>query len=61
MELAKVNLKLLTERVNKRLTTSYDDPYISRVRRGMGGSPALQDVVQQEEAKILREAIEAKT
>jgi hypothetical protein len=61
MELAKVNLKILTERVNERLGTRHDEPYMSKVRSGIGGAPALQDVCRQEEAKMLREAAEAKT
>jgi hypothetical protein len=59
MELAKVNLKLLKERVNKRLSKNYDEPYLSRARSGKAGSAALQDIVHQEEAKILKEAAEA--
>lgn len=59
MELAKVNLKILTERVNDRLGTRHDEPYMCKVRNGKG-NPALRDVVRQEEIKILREAADAK-
>ncbi len=61
MELAKVNLKILTERVNRRLQTRHDEPYMSKVRGGIAGSPSLKDVCRQEEAKILLEAAEQKT
>lgn len=60
MELAKVNLKILTERVNDRLGTRHDEPYMSKVRAGNAGSPSLRDVCRQEEAKLLREAAELK-
>ncbi len=60
MELAKVNLKILTERVNERLGTGHDEPYMSKVRGGSAGSPSLRDICRQEEAKLLREAAEAK-
>ncbi|MEO7426331.1 MAG: hypothetical protein ABI036_14170 [Fibrobacteria bacterium] len=60
MELAKVNLRILTERVNKRLKTKHDEPYMSKVRGGIGGSASLQDVCRQEEARMLREAADSK-
>lgn len=59
MELAKVNLGILTQRVNKRLGTRHDEPYMSKVRRGEAGSSALQDIVRQEIAAMLSEAAEA--
>lgn len=60
MELAKVNLKILTQRVNVRLGTGHDEPYMSKVRGGNSGSPSLRDICRQEEAKLLREAAELK-
>lgn len=60
MELARVNLKILTERVNERLGTRHDEPYMSRVRAGASGSAALRAIVREEETKMLREAAEAK-
>jgi len=59
MELAKVNLGILTDRVNKRLRMAYDYSYMSKVRGGSGGSPSLRDICRQEEAKIFREAADA--
>lgn len=59
MELAKVNLKILTERVNRLLGTSHDEPYMAKVRQGNAGSAALRHVVQQETAAMLQEALDA--
>lgn len=59
MDLVKISLKVLTERINCRLGTGYDETYLSRVRRGIAGAPALQDVVKSEEARILQEAADA--
>ena len=59
MELAKVSLRILAERVNKRLGTKHDEPYMSKVRRGEAGSPALQDITRQEIVAMLNEAAEA--
>lgn len=60
MELAKVNLKVLTERVNELLGTGHDEPYMSKVRAGNAGSAALRAICRQEETKMLQEAAEAK-
>jgi hypothetical protein len=59
MELAKVNLTVLTARVNRVLGTSHDEPYMSKVRAGNAGSAALQKVTRDEIAKMLQEAAEA--
>lgn len=59
MELAKVNLKILTERVNRLLGTGHDEPYMAKVRAGNAGSAALQKVTRDEIAKMLCEAAEA--
>jgi hypothetical protein len=59
MEIAKVNLKLLTIRVNRLLGTSHDEPYMAKVRQGNAGSAALRHVVAQETASMLAEAAEA--
>ncbi len=57
--LANVSTSLLRERVNKRLGSKHDLSYISLVKHGRRGSPALRDVVRQEMAKILDEAAAA--
>jgi hypothetical protein len=59
MILAKVNLKILTERVNRLLGTSHDEPYMAKVRQGNAGSPALRHVVAEETACMLQEAADA--
>jgi hypothetical protein len=59
MVLAKVNLKILTERVNRLLGTSHDEPYMAKVRQGNAGSAALRHVVAQETAAMLAEAADA--
>lgn len=59
MELAKVNLKILTERVNRLLGTGHDEPYMAKVRQGNAGSAALQKVTRDEIAKMLQEAATA--
>lgn len=59
MEKAKANLALLTDRVNDTLGTGYSYTYISSVRGGKSGAPALRRVVHQLEAEILREAAAA--
>lgn len=59
MQLAKVNLKILTERVNRLLGTSHDEPYMAKVRQGQAGAPALRHIVAEETATMLQEAAEA--
>lgn len=59
MQLAKVNLKILTERVNRLLGTTHDEPYMAKVRQGQAGSAALRHVVAEETAAMLSEAAEA--
>jgi hypothetical protein len=60
MELAKVNLQILATRVNSRIGSRHDAPYMSRVRAGSCGSAALREIVRQEEEKMLREEADAK-
>lgn len=59
MVLAKVNLKILTERVNRLLGTSHDEPYMAKVRSGQAGSAALRHIVAEETAAMLQEAADA--
>lgn len=56
MENAKASLKLLTDKVNEALETHHSETYVSSVRGGRRGSPALRRIVHQIEAEILREA-----
>lgn len=59
MELAKVNLNILTERVNRLLGTRHDISYMAKVRQGSAGSSALQKVTNDEIAKMLQEAADS--
>lgn len=59
MEIAKVSLEVLTQRVNAILGTTYGSNYLSQVRLGKAGSAALRKVVREETAAMLQEAAEA--
>jgi hypothetical protein len=59
MQLATVPLEALTQRVNKRLGTSYKPQTISTARNGNGGAAALVEIIRQETAAMLQEAADA--
>jgi hypothetical protein len=57
--LVKVDAQALADAVNLRLTRNYSASYIGSVLAGNKGSAALQDVVSQENARIIRQAAES--
>ena len=59
MELATVSLEVLAKRINSLLGTTHSTTYISGVRNGNAGSPALRHLVQEATATILQEAADA--
>ena len=59
MQLATVPLEALTERVNKRLKTSYKPNTVSTARTQGVGHPGLIHAIQVETAAMLTEAAEA--
>lgn len=59
MEIANVSNRLLTQRINESLGTNYGESYISKVRLGKDGAPALRKLVREETAKMLQEAADA--
>jgi len=59
MQLATVSNRLLTQRVNALLGTAHDESYISQVRQGKAGAPALKKVVKDEVTAMLTEAAQA--
>jgi hypothetical protein len=59
MTLATVPLIPLTERINRRLGTSYKPQTISTARNGGPGHPLLVQAIKQETAAMLQEAADA--
>lgn len=59
MDIANVSNRLLTQRVNELLETSYREAYISQVRQGKEGSAALRKIVRDEVIAMLQEAADA--
>lgn len=52
----KVETRALALVVNDRLKTSYSPAYIGSVRNGNKGSAALQDIVREEERRMITQA-----
>lgn len=59
MEIANVSNRLLTQRINAMLGTNYGESYISQVKGGREGAPALRKLVKDEISAMLTEAAEA--